>query len=262
MTTPEESMTCTTVSTQDEMDAALREHPSGCIHITSPQGLWLTVEASGSATVRASGSATVRAYDSATVRAYDSATVRAYGSATVRASGSATVRAYGSATVEAYDSATVRAYGSATVRASKYVAVHLLSASVTYAGGVVIDATRRDSTGHSWCEYHGATVTDGTAVLYKAVLDDYTTGRGGEWTYAPGRTVVARDFTAVRECGEGLHLCATPWQSRKYLKSATRYVAVRVDVASIIPLDDKCKVPSCEVLHEVDVDGEQIGSSR
>ena len=30
MTTPEESMTCTTVSTQDEMDAALREHPSGC----------------------------------------------------------------------------------------------------------------------------------------------------------------------------------------------------------------------------------------
>jgi hypothetical protein len=39
-------------------------------------------------------------------------------------------------------------------------------------------------------------------------------------------------------------------------------VAVRVDVASIIPLDDKCKVPSCEVLHEVDVDGEQIGSSR
>jgi hypothetical protein len=158
-------VSCKTVKTQVELDAALADGDVTCVHIESEKGVWLsvgaydsaTVRASGSATVRASGSATVRAYDSATVRAYDSATVRAYdsatvraydsatvrasGSATVRASGSATVRAYDSATVEASGSATVRAYDSATVRAYDSATVRAYdSATVRASGSATVEA--------------------------------------------------------------------------------------------------------------------------
>jgi hypothetical protein len=253
-----------------------------------------TVRASGSATVRASGSATVEAWDSATVEAWDSATVRASGSATVRASGSATVEAWdsatvrasgsatvatveasGSATVEAWDSATVeawdsatvrasgsatvRASGSATVRASKWVAVHLFSARATVSGGVVIDVSALDLDDlATWTEYHGATVTDGTLTAYKAVWDDWQTGRKG-WVYAPGETVVAEDWDGKPECGGGLHLCLTPRTSRDYYSAATRYVECLIDMSEAVVVDrDKVKARSVRVVREVTIDGEPV----
>jgi hypothetical protein len=226
-------MTTTTVTTQQELDAALASD-ADIIYIDSPAGVWLrigsydsatvrasgsatvrasgsaTVEASGSATVRASGSATVEASGSATVRAYDSATVRAYGSATVeaydtatvRAYGSATVRAYGSATVRAYDTATVRAYGSATVlasgsatvEASTHVAVHLHSARATVTGGVLIDITALVlNDPATWCGYYGVQVNDGSALLYKAVN---TSLAAGHQYYKATTYTVGSDVTA------------------------------------------------------------------
>ena len=118
-------MSAVIAQTQAELDAALSSGET-LIVIESPSGVWLTVEASGSATVRASGSATVRAF------------------------GSATVEASGSATVEAFGSATVRASGSATVEASSHVAVHLHSASVTVSGGIAIDVAALDMSDPGW----------------------------------------------------------------------------------------------------------------
>ena len=257
------------VTTQGEFNQALA-HGVDEIDIRSVAGVWITVTATGSATVRATGSSTVRATGSATVRAYGSSTVRAYDSATVRAYGSATVRAYDSATVRAYDSstvtatgsATVRAYDSATVRATPFVAVHLFSALATVEGGHVIDVSARCDSAEEWLEYHGVTISSGTAVLYKAVGDSWTTSRGREWTYAPGATVIAQDYDDSRVCGGGLHLCSTPAASARYLYDATRYVACEVDVDTLIPLDDKCKVREARVLHEVDIDGYRIGGGH
>ncbi|MCZ7376516.1 DUF7666 domain-containing protein [Micromonospora sp. WMMC250] len=232
-----------------------------------------TVRASDSATVEAYGSATVEAYGSATVRASDSATVRASGSATVRASGSATVRAYGSATVEAYGSATVRASGTssvhahyrATVTAGSHVAVHLHSGQGTVTGGVIIDVTQLDlTTPAAWCDHNGLTITDGTVVLYKALEADLTAGReyGKPTVYTVGETVTCDDWADTDDCGGGLHFSPTPHQAAQYCYSATRWLAVEVDVATLRPITGggtpKAKAPSCRVLREVDAFGREV----
>ena len=242
-----------------------------------------TVRASGSASVWASGSASVRAYGSAYVRAYNTATVRATGSASVRASGSATVRAYGSASVRAYgsayvrayDAASVEAYGSATVRASgsasvwayatatveatPYVAIHKMSRDARITGGTVIDIPALDLTDmHVWADYHGTTIADGILTAFKAVGDGWQTDRKG-WPYQPRTTVTADDWDGEPECGGGLHLCATPRQSRRYYGDATRYVECAITLADgVVVVGDKVKARTVRVVREVTIDGEPI----
>lgn len=250
---------------------------------------YANVQAYHSATVKAHGHTTINAYDTARVTADDTSTVRAYESSNVlvydfavveafdssdawafkdsivRAYDRATVRASGRATVEASGSSTVRASGRATVRATPHVAVYLNDTTVTVTGGVPIDVTGfgffyddNNVSAEAWCEHYGVEVTNGTAILYKAVHDNYCTVRGIQWQYKPGTTVTADDYDDTRSCGGGLHLCSKPWQSGRYLDTATRYVAVRVNLDDLIPLGDKCKVRSCEVLYEVDVDGNKF----
>ena len=262
-------MTTITVRTQAGLDNALAGGADTII-IDSPAGVSLklgnsdsaTVRAYGSATVRASGSATVRASDSATVWASGSATVEAYGSATVEASDSATVWAYDSATVRASGSATVRASDSATVWASKYVAVHLFSRKVTLAGGIVIDVTAMDlSDPQQWCDYHGVTVTDGIAHVYKAVDQHYRSHHGAD--YPPGSTPQADDWNAEPHCGNGLHFGATP---TKALRSAVtsiaepRFLVCGVRLDEMVCLGDKIKARRVVVpCVEVNRSGDPVG---
>jgi len=207
------------------------------------------------------GSATVRASDSATVRASDSATVRASGSATVRASDSATVQASDSATVQAWDSATVRASGSATVEASPYVAVTKHGTTPKITGGVVIQIPRLDNT-ETWLKFYGITPTKaGKVTLFKAVSDEFKSGY--EWDYSPGSKPTAFDFEATNECGKGLHLCARPTISKKYMTGATRYVACTVNVSEIVVIHEdgesnKVKVPRILKCVECDEDGKAV----
>jgi hypothetical protein len=265
------------VTTQAQLDQALADGVPD-VQIRSERGVWITVEAFGSATVEAFDSATVRAFDSATVRAFGSATVEAFGSATVeafdsatvRASGSATVEAFDSATVRAFDSATVRAFGSATVeafdsatvRASSHVAVHLHSGRARIEGGVVIDHLSVDQTDPaSWCAYHGVTVLEGVATVYKAVNDSWTTPRGVD--YAPGSSPASDDWSPVGECGGGLHFGPTPGHAAAYYDEATRYVAVGVELATLVPITGsgtaKCKAPRVvRPCVEVDVMGREV----
>jgi hypothetical protein len=268
-------MTCTDVTTQDQLDAALAnaDHTT-CVHIRSEAGVWLRLSDTGSATVRAfdsatveaSGSATVEAFGSATVEAFGSATVRAFGSATVRAFDSATVRAFDSATVEASGSATVRAFGSAgihahyqsTVTATPHVAVWLHSGQATVTGGTLIDLTALDlDDPATWCGHHGVDVTDSTAVLHKALDSELTAGQGwGRPTvYTVGSTVTAEDWTDTNECGGGLHLSPTTSQATTYRDDAARWVRVEVALSDLRPIQGgtaKCKVRSCRVVAEVD----------
>jgi hypothetical protein len=220
-----------------------------------------TVTAYGSSTVRAYDSSTVRACGSSTVRAYDSSTVTAYGSSTVRACGSSTVRAYGSSTVRAYDSSTVTAYGSSTVRATPLVAVHLHSATVKVAGGVILDHSNvRDFDAKQWCEYHGVKVSRGIATLYKAVNDKWTTDRGTD--YSPGSKPACDDFRDTDACGNGLHFGPTPIHALAYFPEATKFLAVGVRLNELRPITgDTAKAKAPRVVRacvEVDIDGNVI----
>ena len=250
-------MTARTVTTQAELDAALAEGVD-CVDVQSPAGVWLEVRAHDSDTV--TGSSTVTAYDSSTVTALDSSTVTAYGSSTVRAYGSSTVRAYGSSTVTAYGSSTVRAYGSSTVRAQSRVAVHLHSGRAHVSGGVLIDHSTEPATAAEWCAYHDVTVTDGIATVYKAVNNAWTTARGAD--YSPGSTPGAPDWRPSAKCGGGLHFSPSPAEALAYHSEATRFVAVGVAVADLVPLPGgtaKCKAPRVVVAcREVTIDGKAV----
>ena len=258
------------VTTQTELDEAISKKVDEII-IDSPAGIWLyvgkegqliesRVEAWGSSTVVAWGSSTVVARESSTVEAWGSSRVEAWGSSTVVARESSTVEAWESSTVVAWGSSRVEAWGSSTVVASKFVAIHLHSSRAVVAGGVLIDLTKLDLTSApDWLDYHGVKVDEeGRALVYKAVNDEWQTTRGKEWTYSPGSTVVAKDFKPTKECGKGLHFGITPRHAKNFYQEATRFVVVKVLADDLIPLEDKCKVASCEVLYEVDIDGEPI----
>ena len=221
-----------------------------------------TVEAWGSATVEAGDSATVEAWDSATVRAGGSATVRAWDSATVRAGGSATVGAGGSATVRAWDASQVQAFHHSRITASDHVAVTRRSKDAKVTGGVVIEIPPIN-TPEAWCDFHGAEVEDGVAVLYKAVGDDYVSSHA--FAYVPGTTPEAPDWDGGKEeCGGGLHACAHPWEARQFNSFATRYIACPVRLEDIAvhenaAMPNKVKFRTCcEPCWEVDVDGEKV----
>ena len=261
----------------------------GSATVSNVRGSATVSDVRGSATVsNVRGSATVSdVWGSATVRdVWGSATVRdVWGSATVsNVWGSATVRdVWGSATVSnVRDSATVsNVRGSATVRdvwgsatvslgdnaaatnVGKFVAVHLHSAQATTDGGVIIDVSGLDLTDpHTWCEYHGVTVTDGNATVYKAVDNNFHPQRGTQWTYRPGATVTCDDWKTDPVCGHGLHVSPRPVQARGHFPDATRFVECTAPLTDLVPLGgDKCKAPAVVCVREVDVDGQPIGGA-
>jgi hypothetical protein len=233
--------------------------------------VWLGVRACGSSTVTACCSSTVRAYDSSTVRACGSSTVTACDSSTVTACCSSTVRAYdsstvtacGSSTVTACGSSTVRAYDSSTVAAAPYVAVHLHDVTVHLTGGVIIDHTKVDMfDAAEWCAYHGVSVENGIATVYKAVNDEWTTSRG--FDYSPGAMTSCKDFRDDASCGGGLHFGPTPSHALDYFHEATKFVAVGVEVSTLQPIVDrgataKCKAPKIvRACVEVDIHGKPV----
>jgi hypothetical protein len=224
------------VTNQIEMDAVPKDFDGlVIIKVGTPVDPINVSTSSGSATVRASGSATVRASGSATVYASGSATVYASGSATVRASDSATVYAFDSATVYASDSATVRASGSATVRASGSATVYASKWAIvrthrghkgTATGGIIV-TDPAILTASDWCEYHGVTVKDGVAIVYKAVRDDYKSQYG--LLYPVGGSAEATDWDGgEKECGGGLHFSPSPSQAKSFDEKATRFLACPV----------------------------------
>src|SRR6266849_1780905 len=136
--------------------------------------------------------------------------------------GSAHVVARGSANVEARESAHVEAWGSAHVEATKFVAItKQVDHTGQIAGGVVI-AVQRPTTVEDWCAFYGIPVTDGIAVLFKAVRDDYRSSHG--LLYSPGTQPEAPDWDGGRdECGGGIHFSFHPSAARDFDQKATRF---------------------------------------
>ena len=180
----------------------------------------------GSATVRASGSATVQASGSATVQAWGSATVQASGSATVQASGSATVWLSAHA-IGTMLSATVR------VVARDWATVILRAPAIVDAGSGVVVVDRVVRSVADWGIAYGAAMRDGRMVLYKWVTATGESAHGGPshetLFYTPQTTVEAPDWDPdpTRECGGGLHACASLRDAEGY-KPCTRALAVEL----------------------------------
>ena len=241
------------------------------------------VEAWDSARVEARGSARVEAWDSARVEAWDSARVEAWGSARVEAWDSARVEAWdfacveawGSARVVAWDSARVVAWDSARVvahgycfidhrsdvpaRASAHVSVNLWHGATCEGGRqqVVSFATAQD-----WCEYYGARIEDGHAIVYKAVGEGYRSKHGV--TYEPGSMPSDPAWNGKgRECakGGGLNFSPTPRHTHKFVTSPAHYLECRIALEEMVvhfdgSYPEKCCAPRVVApLVEVDVDG-------
>ena len=177
---------------------------------------------------------------------------------TVADTGSSLVVAWGSSRVVARGSSRVEARDSSLVVAGSHVPVRVASSHRgDVDGGVRIDLPDPYAqTPEEWAAYQGVEVADGHVTLYKALDDDLKSAHG--LAYPPGETVTAADFTDRRECGGGLHFGVTPAHATFYHYEATRWVACRVPLDSLIPLDDKAKSASCVVLHEVDRFGDRL----
>jgi hypothetical protein len=268
----------TTVTTQTELDAAIKAGARD-ITINSPAGVWLTltsppstrvvawesssVVARESSSVVARGSSSVVAWESSRVVAWESSSVVARESSSVEAWESSRVEAWESSRVVARGSSRVVARGSSSVEASRFVAVHLFSKKVTLEGnGVIIDVTDIDTTKPAdWLDWHGVKVTDGKAIVYKAVDAKLTAGQSYTLTKYPiGKKVTAKDWKATQACGYGLHFASSPAVAKTYFNGSgdPRFLAVEIDATSFIALNDKCKAQSCTVLYEVDIHGGKI----
>ena len=221
-------MACVEVSTRDEFCAAVAR--GDCIHVRSGE-------------FEATGTATVRAYDWATVHAYGSATVRAYGTATVRAYGSATVHATGSTTVHAYAMAVVLALAATvTVRAAGMASVIRDAPCSMVSVGAMVSVTDRMISGLApWAAAYGCErAPDGRLRLYKWVGCDGYSSHG--FRYVVG-SVEAPDWDAdgARDCGGGLHACASLRDALGYHGSVGHAVEILVadeDVRSPRPTDN------------------------
>lgn len=150
--------------------------------------------------------------------------------------------------------------------ATKFVAVHKQPSHCgRINGGVIIDIPDVSKMSPAeWCDYYGAATTRGTAILYKAVDDDYATphARQRGIFYTVGAKVKAADWEAVPECGNGLHACASPAMAKRYNESATRYVQVKAKLADLVVIDDKVKAPALTVVCECDVYGVPLAVER
>jgi hypothetical protein len=172
------------------------------------------------------------------------------------------VRAYGSSQVTAYGSSQVRAYDSSQVRASKFVALTVQGNRVKVIEGTHVIRVPEIEDVADWLDYYGIEPTKaGYVTLYKGVDSEFRSSHNGT-TYVPGTTVTAPDFNGHSRCGNGLHLCPRPLLTLAYI-DAKKFLAVKAKVADIVLIDsgtipDKCKVRTCKVLHEVDIDGRKI----
>lgn len=128
-------------------------------------------------------------------------------------------------------------------------------------GGVQI-IVKPPTNGKEWAEDYGAVIDGDTLIVAKASYEYGATTNGV--VYEVGKVVIAPDWDGgLRECGGGLHFCATHREAREYIAGASRFFwcAIPADEISIIgnpTMPNKIKVSSCYVLAECDINGNVI----
>jgi hypothetical protein len=155
------------------------------------------------------------------------------------------------------------------LRASKYVAVTNTSNRTSITGGVLINIPK-NSTPELWCDFYGIDISEGVAIIYKAVNNKYGSNRTtnqypGGFLYTPGTTPFAPDWDGgIKECGGGLHGSPRPFMALKFHTEATKFIACPVLLSdiSVHPHGDypeKVKFRGCcAPCYEVDIDGNRI----
>jgi len=181
-----------------------------------------------------------------------------------KASGNASVEASGNASVRASGAVFIRLFGGKKILASVSVIIAEHKKAAYRRGGTVINV-KEPSTPAEWCEYWGATVTKGTAILYKCVDNSFGSNNDPEFKYTPGTVPVAPDWdNGEAECGGGLHFSSTPAIASRYNGSGTRYVACPVALKDIVvhknpQYPDKIKARGCcGKVYEVDIHSKRI----
>jgi len=237
-----------------------------------------------SSSVVAWESSRVEARESSRVVAWESSSVVAWESSSVVARESSRVEARESSRVVAWESSSVVAWGSSSVVARGYstLQVHKPGVSAKASAtvfvnlwhGATCDGGRQQevslATPLDWCEFYGARVEDGCAIVYKAVGEGYMSERGGGVCYAPGTMPSDPEWDGrKRECsrGGGLNFSPTPRHTHRFVPNPKHYLEcrIRLDDDFAVHFDgqypDKCchravAAPLVEV--EVDVDGNPI----
>ena len=234
------------VTTQEELDAAIDGGEEGIV-IDSPPTTWLVIR--GEISVETRGRSCVAAWKSPYVVAW----------------GHSRVVAWDSSCVDAREWSTVHAWGYSRVLASPHATVYIHSVGATVSGGTIIDVTSPDlSDPAGWAAYHEVATKDGAAIVYKAVSQELIAGQKHTLTtYTIGSTVEATDWNPAVRRGGGLHFSPTPSQALFYYQGdgKPRFLACEVDIADLVPLDEKCKAPRCKVLHEVDQFGDPVAGA-
>jgi hypothetical protein len=130
-------------------------------------------------------------------------------------------------------------------------------------GAVVLDPPKISTAGE-WLEYWGVEVSDGIAVLFKAVGGDWVSSRG--FTYEPGTEPACEDWNPdpTISCGQGLHFCPAPSVALGYRGDAKKFVACPIALKDMVvseagSVPDKVRAPRVAApVWEVDVNGDPI----
>jgi len=245
--------------------SAVWAYDSSTVYAYNSSAVW----AYDSSTVWACNSSTVKAYNSSAVRACDSSTVWAYNSSTVRAYNSSTVRAYGSSTVWACGSSTVWAWGNSITRikSDRVTLAKIKQRAVIILEDVKVKIPKKDSSAivvknkiakhniTSFVEIYDLKKEDGSVILYKSVnKDTYCDFRTGKVKYEGIVECPDFDPDEDRECGGGLHLCATPEGAKSFADGPAKLLKCRVKLKDIVVFHGNIQKVRCkkvEVLGEV-----------
>ncbi len=219
--------------------------------------------------VRAYGSSQVRACGSSQVTACGSSQVTACDSSQVRACDSSQVTAYGSSQVRAYGSSQVRAYGNSMIAVlSSFVILHKIAQyAVVAIDGVKIKLPKKAKTAtiikrklvehdiDSFIDIWNLTVEKDFVILYKSVHKDTLCDfRAGKIKYEGIVKCPDFDPSKDRECGGGLHLCATPQGALAFADGPAKLLKCKVKLKDIVVYGkniEKVRCRQVEVLGEV-----------
>lgn len=105
---------------------------------------------------------------------------------------------------------------------------------------------------------------EGQVHLYKAVDDNLESAYSrGKFVYKIGSIVEPEWWKDNNRCGNGIHLCPSPQHARDHFPGATRFLEVTCDAATFIPIDtSKIKTAQAYVLREVDICGTPLKEDK
>ena len=195
--------------------------------------------------------------------------IKTYSNSQVRAYDSSQVTAYGSSQVRAYDSSQVRAYGNSMIAVlSAAVILHKIKQYAVIAlDGVKIKLPKKDKTAtiikrklveydlDSFVDIFNLTNENDSVILYKTVCKETGCDFRTKTLKYEG-IVKCPDFDSSkdRECGGGLHLCATPEGAIGFATGPYKLLKCRVKLKDIVVYGksiEKVRCRQVEVLEEV-----------